>query len=98
MHVQLMAAEVCVKKISDARNMYPYQYPGVTRPDVHGKVGGRSFFENLRLLPASFGALHLRAATAWPSARAPLALRSVERLIYAVDATHHLLIPRRAGR
>merc|ERR1712072_986806 len=49
MHVQLMAAEVCVKKISDARNMYPYQYPGVTRPDVHGKVGGRSFFENLRL-------------------------------------------------
>ena len=44
-----MAAEVCVKKISDARNMYPYQYPGVTRPDVHGKVGGRSFFENLRL-------------------------------------------------
>jgi hypothetical protein len=89
MHVQLMAAEVCVKKIEDARHMYPYQYPGVTRPDVHGKVGGRSFFENLRLLPASFGALHLRA---------PLALRSVERLIYAVDATHHLPIPRRAGR
>ena len=57
MHVQLMAAEVCVKKIN-ARHMYPYQYPGVTRPDVHGKVGGRSFFENLRLLPASFGALH----------------------------------------
>ena len=49
MHVQLMAAEVCVKKIEDARHMYPYQYPGVTRPDVHGKVGGRSFFENLRL-------------------------------------------------
>ncbi|CAH0364577.1 unnamed protein product [Pelagomonas calceolata] len=48
MHVQLMAAEVCVKKIN-ARHMYPYQYPGVTRPDVHGKVGGRSFFENLRL-------------------------------------------------
>jgi hypothetical protein len=48
MHVQLMAAEVCVKHI-DARHMYPYQYPGVTRPDVHGKVGGRSFFENLRL-------------------------------------------------
>ena len=49
MHVQLMAAEVCVKKIEDARHMYPYAYPGVTRPDVHGKVGGRSFFENLRL-------------------------------------------------
>ena len=48
MHVQLMAAEVCVKKIN-ARHMYPYQYPGITRPDVHGKVGGRSFFENLRL-------------------------------------------------
>ena len=39
------------------------------------------------LLPASFGALNLRAATAWPSTRAPLALRCGGS-IYAVDATH----------
>ena len=28
---------------------WPYQYPGVTRPDIHGKVSGRAFFEELRL-------------------------------------------------
>jgi hypothetical protein len=39
------------------------------------------------LLPASFGALNLRAATAWPSTRVPLALRCGGS-IYAVDATH----------
>jgi len=38
------------------------------------------------LLPASFGALNLRAATARPSTRVPLALRCGGS-IYAVDAT-----------
>lgn len=73
MHIQLMAAEVCVKQIN-AKRMYPYAYPGVTRPDLHGKVGGRSFFEHLRLddndVPGGEASWRLWQERLWPELEA----------------------------
>ena len=44
----MMANEFCLKHMTFPRP-WPYDYPGVTRPDLGGLRGGRSFFEELRL-------------------------------------------------
>ncbi|KAH8044281.1 hypothetical protein JL722_14759 [Aureococcus anophagefferens] len=48
MHILMMASEFCLKHMTFPRP-WPYDYPGVTRPDLGGLRGGRSFFEELRL-------------------------------------------------
>lgn len=48
MHILMMANEFCLKHMTFPRP-WPYDYPGVTRPDLGGLRGGRSFFEELRL-------------------------------------------------
>ncbi|KAJ1458106.1 tubulin-tyrosine ligase family-domain-containing protein [Pelagophyceae sp. CCMP2097] len=46
MHIQMMASEVCMKRMTFP-DPFPFQYPGVTRPDIpSSKSQGRSFFES----------------------------------------------------
>jgi len=47
MHILMMASEFCTKRMTFP-NPFPFQYPGITRPDLHGRARGRSFFEHLR--------------------------------------------------
>ena len=48
MHILMMASEFCLKRMTFPKP-WPFEYPGVTRPDLAGDVGGRSFFEALAL-------------------------------------------------